>query len=355
MHKGLILMNKTNPEIWLMTFPIPRAFAQMARMVEESGFDGIGIVDTQNLAADPYAELCLAAHATKHLKLRTAVTNPVTRHPAVTASAIATVQAESSGRAILGIGRGDSAVAKIGERAPSSKDFARYISQVQGFLRGEEVTLDNGYRSRNEWIARSTLPKVPVDVAATGPRVIEVGARLAESVTFAVGADPERLAWAADHARQARKQAGLDPSTLKLGAFLNVVVHPDFARARAMARGTVGTIAHFSGMSRDSSAGMRPDDRAVVQKVGQTYDMSRHARGDAGHAQFIDDAFVDRFAIAGPPAHCVKLLRGAAQTRSRSFGHRWPRRRRGTHRPNASPRILQDGGFARPQVSRAIC
>jgi alkanesulfonate monooxygenase SsuD/methylene tetrahydromethanopterin reductase-like flavin-dependent oxidoreductase (luciferase family) len=51
---------------------------------------------------------------------------------------------------------------------------------------------------------------------------------------------------------------------------------------------------------------MRPDDRAVAQKVGETYDMSRHTRADAGHAQFIDDAFVDRFAIAGPPAHCVK-------------------------------------------------
>ncbi|MEA2648044.1 MAG: 5,10-methylenetetrahydromethanopterin reductase [Candidatus Binataceae bacterium] len=207
-------MNKTNPEIWMITFPIPGAFAPMARMVEESGFDGIGIVDTQNLAADPYAELCLAAHATKHLKLRTAVTNPVTRHPAVTASAIATVQAESAGRATLGIGRGDSAVAKIGERAPSSKDFARYISQVQGFLRGEEVTLDNGFQSRNEWIARAGLPKVPVDVAATGPRVIEVGARLADSLTFAVGADPERLAWAVEYARQARIQAGLDPATL---------------------------------------------------------------------------------------------------------------------------------------------
>jgi 5,10-methylenetetrahydromethanopterin reductase len=73
-----------------------------------------------------------------------------------------------------------------------------------------------------------------------------------------------------------------------------------------MARGTVGTIAHFSGMSRDSAAAMRPDDRAVVRKIGETCDMSRHARGDAGHAQFIDDAFVDRFAIAGPPAHCVK-------------------------------------------------
>ncbi|MGD0118125.1 MAG: LLM class flavin-dependent oxidoreductase [Candidatus Binatus sp.] len=297
-------MSKT--EIWMMTFPIPGVFAQMARMIEESGFDGIGIVDTQNMAADPYSELCLAAHATKHLKLRTAVTNPVTRHPAVTASAIATVQAESGGRAILGIGRGDSAVSKIGERAPSAKGFGRYISQVQGFLRGEEVTLDNGYRSRNEWIARGSMPKVPVDVAATGPRVIEVGATLADSVTFAVGADPERLAWAIDFARQARKRAGLDPSTLKLGAFLNTVVNPDIARARVLARGTVGTIAHFSGMSRDSAAGMRPDDRAVVQKVGETYDMSRHTRADAGHAQHLDDAFIDRFAVAGPAAHCVK-------------------------------------------------
>jgi 5,10-methylenetetrahydromethanopterin reductase len=299
-------MNKSRPEIWVISVPIPGAFAQMARMVEERGFDGIGIVDTQNLAADPYSELCLAAHATKHLKLRTAVTNPVTRHPAVTASAIATVQAESGGRAVLGIGRGDSAVAKIGDRAPSSKDFARYISQVQGFLRGEEVTLDNGYRSRNEWIARGNLPKVPIDVAATGPRVIEVGARLADSVTFAVGADPERLTWAVGHARHAREQAGLDPSTLKLGAFLNVVVHPEIARARTMARGTVGVIAHFSGMSRDSTAGMRPEDRAVAKKVGEAYDMSRHTRADAGHARFIDDAFVDRFAIAGPPAHCIQ-------------------------------------------------
>src|SRR5260370_4642480 len=195
-------MAKSSPEIWMITFPIPGVFAKMGRMVEESGCDGIGIVDTQNLAADPYAELCLAAHATKHLKLRTAVTNPVTRHPAVTASAIATVHAESAGRATLGIGRGDSAVAKIGERAPSSKDFARYISQVQGFLRGEEVTLDNGFGSRNEWIARTCLPKVPADVAATGPRVIEVGARLAGSVSFAVGADPDRPPWPIDASQQ---------------------------------------------------------------------------------------------------------------------------------------------------------
>ena len=43
---------------------------------------------------------------------------------------------------------------------------------------------------------RATSPKVPVDVAATGPKMIEIGARLAERVTFAVGADPARVRWA---------------------------------------------------------------------------------------------------------------------------------------------------------------
>jgi 5,10-methylenetetrahydromethanopterin reductase len=149
---------------------------------------------------------------------------------------------------------------------------------------------------------------VTFDVAATEPRVIEVGATLVDSVSFAVGADPARIAWAVDHAQLARKQAGLDPSTVKLGSFLNVVANPDFNRVRAMAHGTVGVFSHFSGISRDSTAGMRPEDRAAAQKVGESYDMSRHTRSDAGHAQFIDDSFIDRFAIAGPPAHCVKRL-----------------------------------------------
>ena len=127
-----------------------------------------------------------------------------------------------------------------------------------------------------------------------------------DSVTFAVGADPGRLAWAVDHARDCRKRAGLDPSTLRLGAFLNVLTHSDFDCARAMVRGSVGTFAHFSGMSRSSSQGLRAEDQAVVEKIGQTYDMSRHTRGDSGHAQLMTDAFIDRFAIAGTPDHCVR-------------------------------------------------
>ena len=59
----------------------------------------------------------LAAQATKQIKLGPGVTNSVTRDPAVTASAALSLHAESGGRAVLGIGRGDSAVQRIGPRA----------------------------------------------------------------------------------------------------------------------------------------------------------------------------------------------------------------------------------------------
>src|ERR1051325_10090329 len=99
---------------WTAGANAPATVTGQARRAEEDGWDGLGLVDSQNLAGDPYAGLTLAATVTTTLKLATAVTNPMTRRPAVTAAAIAGVQAESDGRAVLGIGRGDSALAHIG-------------------------------------------------------------------------------------------------------------------------------------------------------------------------------------------------------------------------------------------------
>ena len=86
----------------------------MAQRAEADGFDGWFVVDSQNLAGDCYVALAQAAAATERIQLGTGVTNPFTRHPAVTASAIASVHAASGGRAVLGIGRGDSALAHLG-------------------------------------------------------------------------------------------------------------------------------------------------------------------------------------------------------------------------------------------------
>ena len=108
-------------EFWQITFPMPGRSETQARAAEEKGWDGLFFADTQCLSGDIYSAMCLAAKVTTTLQVGTAVTNPVTRHPAVTASAISTVQVESKGRAVLGIGRGDSSLGYIGRKpAPAT-------------------------------------------------------------------------------------------------------------------------------------------------------------------------------------------------------------------------------------------
>ncbi len=101
-------------ELWRHAFAFCGQVAPLARRCEEAGYDGLFVADSQNLNADVWVELTLAAAATQRILLGPGVTNHATRHTAVTASAAATLQAESGGRAVLGIGRGDSALTQLG-------------------------------------------------------------------------------------------------------------------------------------------------------------------------------------------------------------------------------------------------
>ena len=89
---------------WHQVADIDPTFS-FAHLYEDAGFDGLLFFDTQNLAPEVYVSLAAAANVTTTLKLGTGVTNPMTRHAAVTASAMATLQTISDGRAYLGIGR----------------------------------------------------------------------------------------------------------------------------------------------------------------------------------------------------------------------------------------------------------
>lgn len=294
-----------NPELALLTFPQPGGAGAMAQMFEGAGWDGLYLADTQNLTAEVYVSLGLAAASTDRMLLATGVTNPVTRHPAVTASAVAAVQAASGGRAVLGIGRGDSSLGYLGQKPARVTDFETYVAQVRGFLHGEEVDLGDA-TSRNMWITERDLPPVPIDIAATGPKVTAVAARLADRVTFGVGADPARLRDSIALVRKEREAAGLDPAGISVGAYVNAVAHPDANIAREIARGSTASFAHFSGMAGAPS--QTGPDAAVFESLGTDYDMAGHATAGSAHAAALPDEFIDRFAVAGPTDHCVARL-----------------------------------------------
>ncbi len=302
----------------------------MAQHAETVGWDGLYVVDSQNLSGDCYVALAMAAVATERLGLGTGVTNSVTRSAASTACGIASVQRVSNGRAVLGIGRGDSALAHLGRAPARIAQFERYLGVLQGFLSGADVAFsdidipsgtaalvaslelaDGPQSSRMAWVADA--PKVPVEVAASGPKVIAIGARLADRVMFTLGASPERIRWGMALARAARVAAGLDPDGVRFGAYVNLVCHPDPVVARQLVRGGLTTFARFSVMHGALSGPLDDSQREVLGQLRERYDMRAHTRADSQQAEVLTDSFVDAFAIAGAPAHCIARLRELAQ------------------------------------------
>ncbi|MCH7897258.1 MAG: LLM class flavin-dependent oxidoreductase, partial [candidate division NC10 bacterium] len=171
--------------------------AHQAARAEEVGYDGIVYVDSQNLAGDCYVALALAAQATSTIKLGTGVTNSFTRHPAVTASAIATVQVESGGRAYLGIGRGDSALAHLGRAPHPVAAFDNHLDLGQGGVRPQRLIDANQAPCRVDWLVvhrknpvthLKACPAGHLDVVNPKPLLIQgaCAQRVVESETDAV-------------------------------------------------------------------------------------------------------------------------------------------------------------------------
>ena len=78
-------------EVWHLTPLRLDRIEALAADTEGWGFDGLALTDSQNQSPDTYIALTLAARATTTLKLGPGVTNALTRHPAVTAGASASV------------------------------------------------------------------------------------------------------------------------------------------------------------------------------------------------------------------------------------------------------------------------
>jgi 5,10-methylenetetrahydromethanopterin reductase len=282
-----------------------------AERAEQAGWDGITFTDSQNLVGDPFVGVALGAAATQRLQFATGVTNAYTRHPAALANVAASVQETSAGRFVLGIGRGDTALFHLGSKPMPVARFAELVTDVQTYLSGGTVDC-HGHPSRLQFLDRCRQPKVPLDVAVSGPRMIELAARLAEQVTFAVGADPDRVAWALDVARKAAADAGRDAAEISFGAYVTVACHPDVDAARALVAGSVSAFAHFSAMPGSTGAGLAEEDRAIVAEVGRRYDSNEHLSARARHNDALRPEFVDRFAVVGAPDRCVERLRELA-------------------------------------------
>ncbi|MBI1352684.1 MAG: LLM class flavin-dependent oxidoreductase [Actinomycetales bacterium] len=282
----------------LRTYAFPDEVERVAVQAEADGWDGLLFQDSQNLTPDITVAMTLAARATERILIGTAVTNLITRNPAVVASTFATLQHLSGGRALLGLARGDTALHLVGERSPHLDEFETLLTRVRGYLAGDEVRIGD-VASRLEWLPDPDVPVVPLNVFGSGPRNLRAAATFGDMVTMTLGAEPQQIAWGIEQVRAASPDV---PG----GALIVGAVGGRRAALRELVRANASITAHFR---RDAEGVLSPEDAAVVAQVTRDYDDAAHATAAAAQAHDLTDDFIDRFCVIGTPDECIERLR----------------------------------------------
>src|SRR3954469_24593965 len=279
----------------------PAAFATMVERIEALGFDNLWLTDSSLHAPSASAYPTVAATRSSTLQLGTAVTNPLTRHPAITAAAAATVDEISGGRMILGIGAGDRPLLALGMKPAKLASVQRSIEAMRALWTGDTVSVRDEAFSLDEAHMRfAARPDIPIYISASGPKMLELAGRIADGVILVVGLFSDGLRWAIDHVENGATSA--DRPRPHVAVFAYGAIDDDEDAALEAAR----TIAAWFPQTAPVVCDLWGLEPTLVAAVRDAYRGGEFQEA-AASARLLPDDFVREVALAG----------GAGQARER--------------------------------------
>lgn len=283
---------------------------------EATGFDLLTCGDSQSLWAECFSLMTFAAEQTRRPDLAITVSNPATRHPAVIASACASVQQLAGGRFRYGLASGDSALRNIGVPPASLAEIERTTRAVQ------TMTAGGTYDDRGRALALHWLPEptpVPVWIAAEGPKTQRLAGRVADGVVLSNCLTRERLAIAMENLAAGAREAGRRVEEIEVWHMCNLIFAPSEREGidaiRSVLAGTANHVFRFTLEGK----GLPPELEERMRGMMREYQSRFHAHPGAANP---NEALLDKWGlrdylarqgtIAGPAEHCVERLHEVA-------------------------------------------
>jgi 5,10-methylenetetrahydromethanopterin reductase len=268
-------------------------YRSMLREIETLGYEHLWITDSSLHTRNCHVQLTVAAMATNRLSIGTAVTNPLTRHPAVTATALATLDELSGGRAVLGIGAGDRPLLELGLVPSTVANLEAAVGAVRRLWSGEHVDVAaEGFTLRDAHLRFRARPDIPIYISASGPRTLQLAGRVADGVILLVGLFPDAVRWALEQVDHGARAVGRRrPHTV---VFAYGAIDEDRAWALEQAR----SIAAWFPQTQPGICRLAGLPDAVVNEVRRAYAGGEFQEAGAA-AALLPDGFVRSVALAG--------------------------------------------------------
>jgi 5,10-methylenetetrahydromethanopterin reductase len=281
---------------------------KLAERADRYGYTMIGVADTPGNAMDPWVSATLVARASRQTRVALCVTNLLTRHPAVSAAAIASLDHVSNRRAVLGIGAGHSGTKNVGLKTANAKELAEGVTFIKTLLRGEPATFGTA-TAHLPWVKRAP----PVFLAASHPRPLQAAGQTADGVfaNFGLGADNIRASEA--QIVEGANNAGRSPEEIEIWQIAALDCNED----RNAARGKIGAMLAFLagyviGDKNLETRGVPEDLREPLLELRRRYS-TRPGEADIRLVQELGlfDYLSQRLSICGNPDDCLAQARAA--------------------------------------------
>ncbi len=261
------------------------SWAKFVAELEAEGVRRVWVIDSQLAMKDVYAGLVVAALNTTRIGLGTGVTNAVTRHPTVTANAISAVAEISHGRAILGLGAGDSALYGIGLKPQKVAE----VEEAIGFFRSH---LDQG---------------ISIHLAVSQQRMCELAGRKADGAIVMGPAQPDMIRQQVGWIEAELSAAGRSRDDFDISLVTTMSAEVDDVRSWASTQARLLT--HYRELP-PSLLSFRDE----IQRSADSYDYADHLSTRAGHSTAVSDELARALAVVGSPEESVARLRELLST-----------------------------------------
>jgi 5,10-methylenetetrahydromethanopterin reductase len=285
-------------------YPLERRI-EIVKMAENLGFACLWH-SGEKFGRDMVASMTLSATKTRTIKIGAAVADPYSVHPALTATAIATVDEVSGGRSLVAMGAGGSGFPAMGiARTKPATAIREAIEIMRGMWHGETVTLRGKVigleRGRLGFSAR---PDIPIFVATRGGAVLRMAGEVADGVMIATMATPEGVREAWNLVLEGAKKVSRDPADLEIMSRVDCCVDLDRNRAREGVKLMIAFLLWSSYPNLDFVArvGLKVPDKLEALIARRDYELMYEA------GPLIPEDFVDAFAWAGTPQEVVEKI-----------------------------------------------
>ena len=275
---------------------------KLAERADRYGYAMIGIADTPGNAMDPWVSAAMVARASQRTRVALCVTNLLTRHPAVSAAAIASLDHVSNGRAVLGIGAGHSGTKNVGLPKSRATDLAEGVTFIKTLLKGEPATLGTA-SAHLPWIKRAP----PVFLAASHPKPLQAAGHTADGVFANYGLAAENIKDSEAHIFAGAKDAGRSPDEIEVWQIGALDCNQDRDAARAKVGAMLAFLAGYViGDKHLDTRGVPEPLREPLLELRRRYS-TRPGEADIKLVQELGlfDYLAGRLSICGNPQDCL--------------------------------------------------